>query len=340
MAVWVQVPLAVLKAYFAPRSKAIRFCFLFQRRGFYKAMAKFKPYILPIAILLGITCHHQLEMISGITPYLIFAILLLTFCSVKLTTLRASKLEFCIAALQIILSLSGYGITLWVCGNPILAEGVLIGILCPVAASVSVVSCELGANRQTVVSYTVLGNLLVVVAAPIIFSFIGVQQSMPFAESFWKIFKHISAVLALPYLIALCLQWLAPKVNNVLAQWKGYALPLWALALTLTIGRTMDYILIHYAGNERNILFLALISIVLCIIQFTIGKLLGRHYGDTIAGGQLMAQKNSAMGIWMACLYLHPLCSVVLAFYSIWTNLFNSWQLWYYPRHRIYSQTD
>ena len=295
---------------------------------------KIKPYILPTAIVLGIVFHRWLGLISGITPYLIFTILLLTFCSVKLTALRPSRLEMCIAAFQVLVSIAGYCLTLWLSGNDILAEGVLIGILCPVAASVSVVSCELGAKRETVVSYTVVGNLLVAVVAPAVFSVVGVQQTMPFWTSFWLILKHIATILALPYLIALMLQWWLPKVNAVISGYKGAAFYLWATALMLTLGRTMDYIVLQGKGNETTILWLAVISLILCVIQFTAGKLLGHHFGDTIAGGQLLAQKNSAMGIWMACLYLHPLTSVVLAFYSIWTNLFNSWQLWYYPRHK------
>ena len=152
--------------------------------------------------------------------------------------------------------------------------------------------------------------------------------------SFWLILRKISTVLALPYLIALMLQWWLPKVNNIIAEHKGLAFYFWAAALLLTLGKTMDFIALQGAGNETTIIWLAVISFVLCAIHFIVGKLLGHHFGDTIAGGQLLAQKNSAIGIWMACLYLHPLTSVVLAFYSIWTNLFNSWQLWYYPRHQ------
>ncbi len=293
---------------------------------------KIKPYVLPTAIILGIGFHRWLGLVSGITPVIIFAILLLTFCSVRLTRLRPSPLELCIAAYQIIFSLAGYYLILRLSSNPILAEGVLIGILCPVAASVSVVSCELGAKRETVVSYTVVGNLLVALVAPAVFSVIGVQQDMPFWTSFLLILRKISTVLALPYIIALLLQAFLPKVNDTLARFKGISFYLWALALLLTLGKTMDYIALQHQGNELIILWLAVISLVLCIFQFAFGKFLGHHFGDTIAGGQLMAQKNSAIGIWMAGLYLHPLTSVVLAFYSIWTNLFNSWQLWYYPR--------
>lgn len=296
---------------------------------------KIKPYVLPTAIVLGILFHQWLGQISFITPGLIFVILLLTFCSVKLTKLRPTWLEACIGAFQVVFSIFGYWLIRTTTHNDILAEGVLIGILCPVAASVSVVACELGARRETVVSYTVVGNLLVAVVAPAVFSVVGVQQSMPFWLSFWLILRKIATVLALPYIIALLLQFFAPKVNDTIARYKGAAFYLWATALLLTLGKTMDYIALQGEGNETTIIWLGVISLILCAIQFTVGKLLGHHFGDTIAGGQLLAQKNSAIGIWMACLYLHPLTSVVLAFYSIWTNLFNSWQLWYYPRKKI-----
>ena len=295
---------------------------------------KIKPYVLPTAIVLGILFHRWLGLISGITPVLIFCVLLLTFCSVKLTKLRPSWLEFWIALFQVVVSISGYWLIHTLTHNNILAEGVLIGVLCPVAASVSVVACELGAKRETMVSYTVVGNLLVAIVAPAVFSVVGTQQSMPFWLSFWLILRKISTVLALPYLIALMLQWWLPKVNNIIAEHKGLAFYFWAAALLLTLGKTMDFIALQGAGNEMTIIWLAVISFVLCAIHFTVGKLLGHHFGDTIAGGQLLAQKNSAIGIWMACFYLHPLTSVVLAFYSIFTNLFNSWQLGYYPRHQ------
>lgn len=307
-----------------------RFCHSMQK--------KIKPYILPSAIVLGILFHRWLSLIGSVTPYLIFCILLLTFCSVRLTRLRPSRLELWIAVFQVFVSLAAYWLLLVWTDNAILAEGALIGILCPVAASVSVVACELGAKRETVVSYTVVGNLLVALVAPAVFSVIGVQQSMPFWISFWLILRKIATVLALPFLIALLLQWFLPKVNNAIAKYKGLAFYLWATALLLTLGKTMDYIALQHEGNEMTIIWLAVISLVLCVLQFTVGKLLGHHYGDTIAGGQLLAQKNSAIGIWMACLYLHPLSSVVMAFYSIWTNLFNSWQLWYYPRHPLQSK--
>ena len=218
--------------------------------------------------------------------------------------------------------------------NEIIAEGVLIGVLCPVAASVAVVSTMLGADRNTVTSYTVIGNLIVSLVAPIYFSFIGVNQDIPFFDSFLQILKRIGTVIGLPFFVALALQLLWPKANRFISHYKGLAFYLWAVALLLTLGQTIHFIFINGKGNWNSIIWLGISALLFCIIQFGLGKWIGHKYGDTIAGGQLLGQKNSAMGIWMANHYLHPLASVYLAFYSVFQNLFNSWQIWYYGRKK------
>ena len=46
----------------------------------------------------------------------------------------------------------------------------------------------------------------------------------------------------------------------------------------------------------------------------------------------MLGQKNSALGIWMANIYLNPLASVSIALYSIWQNLFNSLQMYLHEK--------
>lgn len=295
---------------------------------------KIRPYVLPVSIVLSILLHQWLGLLNAATPFLIFGILLLTFCAADIRKLRPSLLEMWIAIFQITVSLGGYGIIRALTHNQLLAEGLLVGVLCPVAASSTVIACALGAERQRMVSYTMIGNLMVACIAPMIFSFIGQQRDLPLFTSFWMIFQRIASVLAIPFFLALILQIFLPKINARIARYKGAAFYLWALALLFTLGKTMDFVFLHGKGNGNSIACLAVLSLLMCIIQFIVGKAIGRKYGDTMAGGQMLAQKNSAMGIWMANMYLHPLASVYVACYSIWQNLFNSWQLWYYPRKK------
>lgn len=297
-------------------------------------MQKIKSYVLPIAIILGLLLHNTCAAFSVVVPYIIFTILLLTFTAVDIRKLRFKPLFVWIILFQVVVSLGGYYLLRLLHVNEIVAEGVLIGVLCPVAASVAVVSTMLGADRNTVTSYTVIGNLMVSLVAPIYFSFIGVNQDMPFWASFMQILRRIGTVIGLPFFIALALQLCLPKVNRVISRYKGLAFYLWAVALLLTLGQTIHFIFLNGEGNWGSILWLGISALLFCILQFGLGKWIGHKYSDTIAGGQLLGQKNSAMGIWMANHYLHPLASVYLAFYSVFQNLFNSWQLWYQGRKK------
>ena len=297
-------------------------------------MQKIKSYVLPIAIVLGLLLHDYCAAFSVVVPYIIFTIILLTFTAVDITKLRFKPLFIWIILFQVVVSLGGYYLLRLFHVNEIIAEGVFIGVLCPVAASVAVVSTMLGADRNTVTSFSVIGNLVISVVAPIYFSFIGVNQDMPFFTSFLHILRRIGTVIGLPFFIALALQLCLPKANAFLSRYKGLAFYLWAVALFLTLGQTIHFIFLNGKGNWGSILWLGVSALLFCIIQFGLGKWIGSKYGDTIAGGQLLGQKNSAMGIWMANHYLNPLASVFLAFYSVFQNLFNSWQLWYQGRKR------
>ena len=136
-------------------------------------MQKYRSYVLPAALVLGLLLHKWCAMLNFLVPFLIFSILLLTFCAVDIKKLRMNRLDVWLMLFQIVVSLGSYLILKWFGTNDIVAQGVLIGVLCPVASSVAVISCMLGANRETVTAYTIIGNLMVAVVAPVYFSFIG-----------------------------------------------------------------------------------------------------------------------------------------------------------------------
>ena len=291
-------------------------------------MHKLRSYVLPFAIVMGLLFHHWLVYVRGVTPYLIFAILLLNYVAVDMKKLKVTGLDIWIMLFQIVVSLGSYFLAKVLGASELVAQGILGGVLCPVAASSVVIATMLGANRETVTTYTIVGNLMVALVAPVYFSFIGTLQELPLLQSMWLIFRRIAPTLALPFFVALFLQHFAPKTNAFLCRYKGLSFYLWALALTITLGQTIDFMFLNGKEELNSILILGAASIFFCIVQFAVGKWLGSKYGDRVAGGQLLGQKNSAMGIWIANTYLLPLASVFPALYSIWQNLFNSYQLW------------
>ena len=193
-------------------------------------MSKYRSLVLPFALVFGFIFHHFLAGFNFVVPYLIFAILLLNFVSVDIKKLRFGWLDVWLMLFQIVVSLGCYLLLKSFHVSDMVAEGVLVGILCPVAASVVVIACMLGANRETVTTYTIWGNMMVAVVAPIYFSFIGLQQDMPFLESFWMILKRISPVIVFPFFLALIMQYTMPKVNAFLDKYRGISFYLWVWA--------------------------------------------------------------------------------------------------------------
>ncbi len=292
-------------------------------------MQKYKSLVLPIALILGYFLRQLCSSLSAAVPYVIFSILVLTFSGVHLSSLRPSKLDLWIATFQTIVSACLYWLVFAVTSDDILAQGALMCVLCPVASSVTVVAAMLGANPVRTTTYTIVGNLLVSIVAPIYISIImDPNPDSNFWETFMLIFAKIAVVIALPFILVFCLQKFFPNINTLLSKYKQWSFYLWAFALFVTIGQTIDFVVIRLDSNLANVEWLGFISLVICIGQFYVGKKIGKKYADQIAGGQMLAQKNTAIGIWMLNTFMNPIASVGLAFYSIWQNLFNSWQIY------------
>ena len=185
--------------------------------------------------------HRWCAACTVAVPYLIFTILLLTFCAVDLRRLRIGWIDVWIMAFQVVIGCGSYVVLRGLGAGEVLSEGVMMGILSPVASSVAVVSCMLGADRKTVTTYTILGNIVVAIVAPIMFTAIGVHPELSFMRSLWIITCKIAPTLALPLVVAAVLQWLWPSANNCLARYRGFAFYLWAVALLLTLGQTIHY---------------------------------------------------------------------------------------------------
>ena len=290
-------------------------------------MARFRPYVLPAALLLGLLLHRWCAALSFLVPFVIFAILLLTFTAVDLRRLKLTMLDVWLMLFQVVVSIGCYLLIRLFGGDNTIAEGVLIGVLCPVASSVAVISCLLGANRATVTTYTIVGNLMVALVAPIVFTLIGHHPEMGLWRSFLLMFTKIGSTLALPFFLALAMQLWLPKANAAIARFNILGFYLWAIALLLTLGQTIDFIFRHGEGHWYSIVWLGGLSLFFCVVQFATGRWIGRRYGNRIGGGQILGQKNSAMGIWMANTFLNPLAAVFLAFYSIYQNVFNAYQM-------------
>lgn len=298
-------------------------------------MQKYKSLVLPIAIVIGLLGHSLWGKMLPVVPYVIFSILTFAFASIDLRKLRPTKLDLWLVAFQAVVSIALYWLGSKVFGNEIVGEGLMMGVLCPVASSVTVVAAMLGAARKRTISYTIVGNLLVSLIAPVYISLTEHHSNVNMFEAMFTIFTHIASVIALPFFLVLFIQLFIPRVSAFLGRYNGISFYLWAIALLLTLGNTIDFIFKDGGKHTMMIVTLAALSIPVCILQFGVGRLIGSRFGDYVAGGQCLGQKNTAMGIWITNSYLDPLASVLTACYSVCQNLWNSWQIYRSSTHKV-----
>jgi len=286
---------------------------------------KIKDFQLPLAIFLGFLFHRFFAAINFLTPFLIFVMLYLTLCSVEIKQMKVTRLHFWILLFQVVVSFVVYLILLPV--NPILAQGSLAIMVAPTAISAPVVAAMLGANLSTMVTSTLLSNLAVAILSPLYFSIAGNHTDISFLQSSWMVLYKVAPLILLPLILAVFTQRYLHKLVVGIVKQKNIPFYLWSISLTIVIGSTIESIFKMDRSQAEILIFMAALSVFICAVQFAFGRWVGKRYGDVVAGGQSVGQKNTVLSIWMAQTYLNPVSSVIPALYVIWQNLFNSYQL-------------
>lgn len=281
---------------------------------------------MPLAMITGGLLYEYVSLLAFVTPYLIAVMLFVTYCNISLKDIRLSRLHLWLLLIQILGSIAVY--LLLVPFSPIVAQGAMICVLAPTATSAPVIAGMLGGNMASLATYSLLSNITVAFVAPVIFALVGNVDATSFGRSVVIISENIVLLLLLPFACALLLKKLVPRVHAGIRNMKSISFYMWSAALTITTGKTMKFILDQESPNYVVEISIAIAALIVCVSQFLTGRRLGRMYGDTVAGGQGLGQKNTVLAIWMAQTYLNPISSIGPGAYVLWQNLVNSYQVW------------
>ncbi|MBP3672144.1 MAG: transporter [Bacteroidaceae bacterium] len=293
-------------------------------------LQKLRTYALPIAMIAGVVFHSIAGSLAFLTPYLLFAMLLVSYCKLDVTTLRISPMYAWLLAIQLIFSWVVYGVV--AIFNPVVAQGAFICLFCPTATSAPVIASLLGGNLSLLVGYSLVCNMAVALLAPIFFSFIGSHTELMFLDSVFIICKQVLPLLLLPLLLAVAMQRFFPRLHSAVRSRPNISFYLWIVALFIVVGRSVGFVMQQPLSYLPVEIALALIALICCIVQFVLGRKIGGRYGDKVSGAQGLGQKNTVLAIWLALTYLHPIASIAPASYVIWQNIINSAQLMYHER--------
>ncbi len=330
--------------------------------------------MLPIAMATGASVyllyhampepvHRAGPFLSGfagvLQPLLIFAMLFLTFCRIEPKDLKPHRWHWWLLLIQggvfSVLGLVAFWLIRVLGAEPgqsdavVLIESAMLCFICPTATAAAVVTRKLGGDVPGITTYIVLINILTALLVPLVVPLMHPESGADFWTAFSMIMVKVFPLLITPCLCAWLVRYLVPQLHRWLLKFPDLAFYLWSVALTMAIAVTTRSI-VHSSMSFRLLAMIALISLICCVFQFGMGRLIGGRYRPryrtgapaspsaleaeergrrirTITAGQSLGQKNTVFAIWMGYTFMTPETAIVGGFYSIWHNLYNSWQL-------------
>lgn len=288
--------------------------------------SRLKTLMLPLAMAGGALFYPWMQHVTFLSPYLIFAMLFITYCKLKISDFKPNRFEAYLLAAQVVMAFAAYGLTFW--WNHTLAEGFFICFFIPTATAAPVITSMLGGSISKVATYSLMCNAMVAVFGPLVFAAIGEHADMTFMQSFGMILRQVFPLILMPLALALALRYALPGLHAKVVGMQSLSFYLWAVSLFIVVGSSVSFAIRNWTPESAvTIILLAVAALAACLVQFKTGRLIGARFNDKVAGGQGLGQKNTVLAIWLAMAYLNPLASLAPAAYVAWQNAINSWQL-------------
>ena len=281
---------------------------------------------MPVAILLGILLP-QAHVLSPALPFMIGLLMFLSF--VGKVPPQQHGYTFTIEVKAFLASLVMLAVLWGVVEFFQLPREVLLGgaiiCLCPPANAAPAMAKVLGGNPVLALKIFLSGNIIACFSIPLIYGFLtGADAS--FAEVAMKIFNSIQPIISIPLAIALGLRAFYPELADKAVRFQKYTLLVWTISVFLILAKaSYDIREMGFTElwNSGKLSMLALVALILCIVQFTVGWFSDKKH--PIESSQSMGQKNTTLVIWISSLYAGPVAAIAPTCYVIWQNLVLSW---------------
>ena len=284
---------------------------------------------------IGGLLHSYVGALSWTVPWFLFVMLLITYCRVDMRQIRPNRMIWILLAVQIAGALA-----LWLVlreFSPILAIGVFICVFSPTATVAPIITGLLGGNLSLLVTYSFASNCVVALLAPFVFTMLNAADpasaggTIDILGSIGNIAMKVMPLLIVPLVLAFLMKRFTPRLHRVLRDNMVVTFWLWLAIMIVVMGQAVDYLLTSSTVSGSLLLYLAVGAAIVCAAQFYVGRIVGRKYGEAVAGAQGLGQKNTVLAIWMTLTFFNPCASVAPSTYIVWQNLINSWQL---ARHK------
>jgi BASS family bile acid:Na+ symporter len=294
-----------------------------QIQVFLKTQSKGLSLLLTMAIGMLIPQAHGL---SSFVQYLLMAMLFFAFLDIEFKPQTFQRSTLWVLFANIAIAFLSYAIL--VPFNLTLALAAFTTAIAPTAVAAPVIMGFIDGDVEYVVGAVLLTNLANAVIIPVALPFlIGKEVQI----SVWEVLQPVLIVMFVPLILARLVSRLPDGAQAFVRKGKPYSFPIWLLNLFAISANASNFLHTQSTASGVTLLTIALTSLVICVINFGVGALLGgrRHWQEA---SQSLGQKNLSFVIWIALTFINPLVAMGPMFYIIYHHLYNSWSIYQFEK--------
>jgi BASS family bile acid:Na+ symporter len=270
----------------------------------------------------------QFQGFSFLIQYLLMVMLFLAFLDIELKPGSFHGGVFFLLIANVAVAYLGY----WAFATSNITFA-LVAFLTGIAPS-AIASPVIVSFVEGRVEYVISAVLLTNVAAALIVPFaLPALVGADITISVWEVLQSALVVMFVPLVLAWLVSRLSSRAQVIVRGGRRYSFSIWLANLFLISAKAADFIRNENTGSVSILLSIALISLIVCVINFALGAWIGgRQYRQEAS--QALGQKNLTFVIWIALTYINPLVAMGPMFYILYHHLYNSWLIYRFEKGR------
>ena len=211
-----------------------------------------------------------------------------------------------------------------------LALSAFMTAIAPTAIAAPVIVGFIQGEIEYVVTAVLCTNFASAVVIPLALPFLlGAEIQI----SVWEVLEPVLIVMFVPLILARLVSRLPSSTQESIRRGKSFSFPLWLVNLFLISANASNFLRNENSNSVMTLVIIALISLVICIINFGLGALLGGRR-NWLEASQSLGQKNLSFVIWIALTFINPLVAMGPTFYILYHHLYNSWSIYQFEKRR------
>jgi BASS family bile acid:Na+ symporter len=264
----------------------------------------------------------QAHAAVGAIRWIIIGMLFVVFLQTRVSRDALHRSHGVLLATNLAMGFVAWGIGWLVGGRDVALAGFFTGIA-PTAAAATVIIGFLHGQVAYVVAAFVLTNVVIAALLPALLPLV-LGHATP--EAFAQVLASVALVVFVPMVVA----WLVRLVHPAAMGWprrlSNVSFIAWVIVIFLVTANASHFLRHQLDLPRTTVLEIAATSLVICILNFALGRFIGgREFASEAS--QSLGQKNTIFTVYLALTYASPLVALGPTFYILWHNLWNSWHL-------------